>query len=163
MVAYMVASALNQCSDGAAGPSTSTAGHGAAGPSTSTAGPMTSTAPDANKEELSKEKDEQQKDNTSDPWLNASKPGLSEVSNVSWTEIQKTVPAADDNCENGSSWGRPWSSFAPSRSSAVKQPNQENNWYNGSSRGNGKPWSRGAPRGRGRGGRGRGRGRNGMM
>lgn len=68
----MVASTLNQCLDdatsivghGAVGPTTSTTG-----PTTSTAGPMTSTALDANHEELSKEKDEQQKDNTSGPMV----------------------------------------------------------------------------------------------
>ncbi|XP_071695647.1 coilin-like [Rutidosis leptorrhynchoides] len=116
-------------------------------------GPSSSTGPDANK--ASSEDKELDKANSLDP--------PSSENNASWTNLQKTGPT-ENNCETGSSWGRPWSEFVVSRPSSAKQTN----WQVESSRGNERPWSRGAPRGRGRGrgrdnGLGRGRGRNGNM
>ncbi|XP_021992946.1 coilin [Helianthus annuus] len=125
-------------------------------------GPSTSTVPDADKPESSGVK-EGQKGNSSDPWSAASKPDRVQENNASWSDAKQKAPT-ENNCENGSSWGRPWSAFVVSRASSVIQPDKENDWHAGSSRGSGKPWSRGAPRGRGRGqnrGRGRGRGQNG--
>ncbi|KAI3713870.1 hypothetical protein L1987_72457 [Smallanthus sonchifolius] len=115
------------------------------------AGPSTSTGPDANKAESSEVK-EGQKGNSIDPWLKANKPDPSQENNSGWSNV--LGPAAND-CENGSSWGRPWSTFVVSRSSSVIQQNKENKWNAGSSRGSWKPTLRGAPRGRGcgRGGR----------
>lgn len=124
------------------------------------AGPSTSTGPDANRAESSGVKEGQTGD-SSDPWLTANKPDPFQENNAGWSDIKKTGPAEND-CENGSSWGRPWSAFVVSRASSVVQPDKENDWRAGSSHGSGKPWSRGAPRGRGRGrGYNRGRGRNG--
>ncbi|KAL7608875.1 coilin isoform X1 [Lactuca sativa] len=91
------------------------------------------------------------------PWLNADKPDASQENQSSltgWTSGKKV------DCGEGSSWGRPWSSFTPLRGSSVNVQSRGNDWGGrGSSRGNGnvnvRPWG---PRGRG--GRGRGRGRN---
>ncbi|KAD0345284.1 hypothetical protein E3N88_44421 [Mikania micrantha] len=126
------------------------------------AGPSTNIGPDASKSESSEVK-EGQKDNPSDPWLNATKPESSKENNSGWS---KALGSTAKDQENGSSWGRPWSAFVVSRSSSVIQQNKENEWHVGSSRGGWKPMSRGASRGRGRGhggsrGRGRGRGKNG--
>ncbi|KAJ0631315.1 hypothetical protein HanLR1_Chr17g0652651 [Helianthus annuus] len=123
------------------------------------AGPSTCTGLDANKAESSEVK-EGQNGNSIDPWLSANKSGPSQENNSGWSNV--LGPTAN-HCENGSSWGRPWSAFVVSRSSSVIQQNGENEWRAGSSRGSWKPMSRGAPRGRGRGregSRGRGRGRN---
>ncbi|KAI3694178.1 hypothetical protein L1987_77139 [Smallanthus sonchifolius] len=123
------------------------------------AGPSTSTGPDPNEAESSGVK-EGQKGNSSDPWLAANKPD-SFQENSTTPDVKKTGPAEND-CQNRSSWGRPWSAFVVSRASSVIQSDKEYDWRVGSSRGSGKPWSRGSPRGRGRGhNRGRGRGRNG--
>lgn len=141
----MVSSEMNPCSYGAAGPSV---------------------APDANKAESSEKKDEQNGSSSGNPWLNANKAAPSQENGSSltgWTDAKKAGPSENDN-EKGSSWGRPWSSFVVSKVSPMIEQNKENDWNRGSSRGNGQPWSHGAPRGRGRGfgrgnGRGRGRGR----
>lgn len=132
----MVGSGLNPCSNDGAGPSTST-------------------APDANKAESSKEG---QNGNSIDPWLNANKRDPSQENNSGWSNVLGPIA---NNCENGSSWGRPWSAFVVSKASSVIQPNRENEWHAGGSGGSWKPTSRGGPRGRGRGRGGRGRGRNG--
>ncbi|XP_076889329.1 coilin-like isoform X2 [Bidens hawaiensis] len=108
-------------------------------------GPSTSTSPEAAESSGVKEG---QKGNSADPWLAANTP-----------DVKKTGPTEND-CENGNSWGRPWSTFVVSRGSSVIQQDKQNEWRAGSSRGSGKPWSRGASRGRGRG---RGRGRNGNL
>ncbi|KAK9052717.1 hypothetical protein SSX86_029347 [Deinandra increscens subsp. villosa] len=122
------------------------------------AGPSTSTVLDANKAESSKVK-EGQSDNSTDPWLSANKTDRSQENNSGWSNV--LGPTTKD-CENGSSWGRPWSAFAVSRGSSAIQQNKDNGWHAESSRGSWKPTSRGAPRGRGRGrGFSRGRGRNG--
>ncbi|KAL8201332.1 hypothetical protein R6Q57_012671 [Mikania cordata] len=126
------------------------------------AGPSTNIGPDASKSESSEVK-EGQKDNPSDPWLNATKPESSKENNSGWS---KALGSTAKDQENGSSWGRPWSAFVVSRSSSVFQQNKENEWHVGSSRGGWKPMSRGPSRGRGRGhggsrGRGCGRGKNG--
>ncbi|XP_022024778.1 coilin isoform X2 [Helianthus annuus] len=123
------------------------------------AGPSTCTGLDVNKAESSVVK-EGQNGNSIDPWLSANKPGSSQENNSGWSNV--LGPTAN-HCENGSSWGRPWSAFVVSKSSSVIQQNGENEWRVGSSRGSWKPMWRGAPRGRGRGregSRGRGRGRN---
>ncbi|XP_024995543.1 coilin-like isoform X1 [Cynara cardunculus var. scolymus] len=141
----MVITEMNPCSYGAAGPRV---------------------APDANNAESSEKKDEQKGSSSGNPWLNANKQAPSQENGSSlagWTDAKQAGPSENDN-EKGSSWGRPWSSFVISRASPMKEQNKENDWNRGSSRGNGQPWSRGAPRGRGRGrgfgsGRGRGNGR----
>ncbi|KAI3812446.1 hypothetical protein L1987_17155 [Smallanthus sonchifolius] len=86
------------------------------------AGPSTSTGPDANKAESSEVK-EGQKGNSTDPWLKANKADPSQETNSGWSNV--LGPTAND-CENGSSWGRPWSAFVVSRSSSVIQQNKEN-------------------------------------
>lgn len=123
--------------------------------------------------------------NCSDPWMNASNPEPSQETYAGWTNAKTTVPSEkrpEKNCETGSSWGRPWSSFVPLKVNSVRQPTYQNDWRGGNSRGGGKPWTRGRGRGRsgdsggggggrgrgsdsgGRGrGRGRGQGRNGNM
>ncbi|XP_076905732.1 coilin-like [Bidens hawaiensis] len=119
-------------------------------------GPSTSTGPYANKPESSEVK-ESQTGNSIDPWLKATEPNPSQENNSGWSNVSGPT---GNNCENGSSWGRPWSAFVVSRTSSVMQ-NKENNWRAGSSRGGRSPMSRGTPRGRGRGrGGSRGRGRN---
>ncbi|KAK1438178.1 hypothetical protein QVD17_03983 [Tagetes erecta] len=126
--------------------------------SNSGAGPSTSTALDANKAGSSKQG---KNGNSIDPWLNANKRDTPQENNSGWSSV--LGPTAND-CENRSSWGRPWSAFVVSKTSSVIQPNKENEWHAGSSRGSWKPMLRGAPRGRGRGrggSRGRGRGRDG--
>ncbi|KAL4570151.1 hypothetical protein LXL04_025802 [Taraxacum kok-saghyz] len=79
--------------------------------------------------------------NPNDPWSSG------------WSKKIIGLESSENDCGEGSSWGRPWSSFAvPSRGTSV---NMQNNWGSmgrGSSRGNGRQWT---PRGRGR-GRGRG-------
>lgn len=114
--------------------------------------PGTSEVPDANKPDSS------EKGSMGNPWLNANKPEASQENQSSltaWTAANKVGGSSENDCGEGSSWGRPWSSFVASRGSSVKVQHNQNDWGRGSSRGNGRPWSRGRGRARGR-----GRGRN---
>lgn len=124
--------------------------------------PGPSEVPDTGKPESSENKDKE-KGIMGNPWVNNANKGEESQENqtslTGWTGVNKVVGSSSENdCGEGSSWGRPWSSFVASKGSSVNV--QQNEWGRASSRGNDRSWSRGGPRGRGRGGRGRGRGRN---